>query len=124
MSAAAFGDPSSSGQRIRGRLNGREVQSAPLSNLVFSVARAVAFLSQGTTLERGSIILTGTPAGVGTFFKPPVTLKHGDEFEVSSLCTSDVLLLTSAQVEISGGIGTLCNSIEYEHDASHRVSHL
>lgn len=84
--------------QVTGKLNGKVRQSAPTSNLVFSVAQIVSFLSRGTTLERGSIILTGTPAGVGTFDKPMTYLKDGDVFEV----------------EISGGMGTLRNTIVYE----------
>lgn len=71
--------------QVTGRLNDKTRQDAPTSNLVFSVAKIVSFLSQGTTLERGSIILTGTPAGVGTFDKPMTFLKDGDVFEVSGL---------------------------------------
>ncbi|KAF8207855.1 hypothetical protein K438DRAFT_1962122 [Mycena galopus ATCC 62051] len=41
-----------------------------------------AFLSQATTLEPGSVILTGTPKGVGFVKKPPVYLKHGDTMSV------------------------------------------
>lgn len=44
---------------VTGKLNGKVMQSAPTENLVFSVAEIVSTLSQGTTLERGSIILTG-----------------------------------------------------------------
>ncbi|CAO1616161.1 unnamed protein product [Sympodiomycopsis kandeliae] len=84
--------------QVTGKLNGKTRQSAPTSNLVFSVAKIISFLSKGTTLERGSIILTGTPAGVGTFDKPMTYLKDGDVFEV----------------EISGGIGALRNTIVYE----------
>lgn len=73
--------------QVTGRLNGKIRQSAPTSNLVFSVAKIISFLSQGTTLERGSIILTGTPAGVGTFDKPMTFLKDGDVFEVSLVST-------------------------------------
>lgn len=68
--------------RVTGRLNGKTRQDAPTSNLVFSVAKIISFLSKGTTLERGSIILTGTPAGVGTFDKPMTFLRDGDVFEV------------------------------------------
>lgn len=40
------------------------------------------FLSQGTTLQAGSLIATGTPGGVGVAMKPPVFLKDGDEVAV------------------------------------------
>lgn len=49
---------------------------------MFGVAKTLAFLSQGTTLLPGSIIMTGTPAGVGYVRKPPLYLKHGDDVRV------------------------------------------
>ena len=55
------------------------------SDLVFSVEKLVSFLSQGTTLPAGTIILTGTPAGVGFGFKPTEFLHDGDEFAVEIL---------------------------------------
>jgi 2-keto-4-pentenoate hydratase/2-oxohepta-3-ene-1,7-dioic acid hydratase in catechol pathway len=45
----------------------------------------VSFLSQGTTLQPGTIILTGTPAGVGFAFSPKEYLREGDEFAVQIL---------------------------------------
>ena len=45
----------------------------------------VSFLSQGTTLPAGCVILTGTPAGVGVGKKPPQFLHDGDEFSVEIL---------------------------------------
>ena len=45
----------------------------------------VSFLSQGTTLLPGTIILTGTPAGVGFSFSPKEYLREGDEFAVEIL---------------------------------------
>ena len=53
-----------------------------LSDLIFGVAKLVSFLSQGTTLPAGTIIITGTPAGVGMGRNPKVSLKEGDEFAV------------------------------------------
>jgi 2-keto-4-pentenoate hydratase/2-oxohepta-3-ene-1,7-dioic acid hydratase in catechol pathway len=50
--------------------------------MIFSCARLVSFLSQGTTLPPGMAILTGTPAGVGFGKKPPEYLHEGDEFIV------------------------------------------
>jgi len=55
------------------------------SDLIFSVPKIVSFLSQGTTLPSGTIILTGTPAGVGFSFTPKEYLKDGDEFAVEIL---------------------------------------
>ena len=47
-----------------------------------SVAKIISVLSDGTTLLAGTIILTGSPAGVGAARKPPVFLKNGDIVEV------------------------------------------
>ena len=64
------------------RLNGEVVQQASTSTMIFSVARLISELSQGTTLLAGSVILTGTPAGVGAGRKPPRFLHDGDVVEV------------------------------------------
>ncbi|KPI38025.1 uncharacterized protein AB675_1127 [Cyphellophora attinorum] len=64
--------------RLRGILNGNTMQDCGTDDLIFSVSKLVAFLSQGTTLPAGTVILTGTPAGVGMSRK--LSLKAGDEF--------------------------------------------
>lgn len=56
-----------------------------VSDLIFSIPKLVSFLSQGTTLPAGTIVITGTPAGVGAMRDPKLTLKHGDEFAVEIL---------------------------------------
>jgi 2-keto-4-pentenoate hydratase/2-oxohepta-3-ene-1,7-dioic acid hydratase in catechol pathway len=68
------------------------------SDLIFSIPKLISFLSQGSTLPAGTVIITGTPAGVGVSKKPKVTLKAGDEFAV----------------EILPHIGTLVNKFENE----------
>lgn len=68
------------------------------SDLIFSIPKLVSFLSQGTTLPAGTVIITGTPAGVGVGREPKVTLRRGDEFAV----------------EILPHIGTLVNLFENE----------
>ena len=50
--------------------------------MIFGVAEMIAFLSQGTTLERGSLIMTGTPPGIGAMRDPKVVLNHGDDMRV------------------------------------------
>lgn len=52
-------------------------------DMIFSVSQLVSFLSQGTTLPPGTVILTGTPPGVGAAKKPPQFLKAGEEFRVT-----------------------------------------
>lgn len=70
-------------QRLRLRLsvNGRVKQDSSTDDMIFSVARIVADLSAGMTLEPGDCISTGTPQGVGDGRKPPEYLKPGDVVE-------------------------------------------
>ena len=64
------------------RLNGELVQQANTSSMIFSVANLIAQLSTGTTLVAGTVILTGTPAGVGMGRSPQRFLRDGDVVEV------------------------------------------
>jgi 2-keto-4-pentenoate hydratase/2-oxohepta-3-ene-1,7-dioic acid hydratase in catechol pathway len=68
--------------RIQTRVNGELVQDSNTSDMVFTVAEVLAFISQGLTLEPGDLILTGTPGGVGFLKDPPVFLADGDEVSV------------------------------------------
>lgn len=79
--ASAVPDPQA--LRIVTRVNGTIMQDAGTDGMVFGVARIISDLSQGTTIMAGTVILTGTPAGVGAGRTPPVFLKHGDVVEVS-----------------------------------------
>ncbi|OOQ86077.1 Fumarylacetoacetate hydrolase domain-containing protein 2 like protein [Penicillium brasilianum] len=65
------------------KLNGKVVQSSSTKDMIFGVAKTIAFLSQGTTLLPGDLIFTGTPQGVGMGRKPQLWLKDGDQVEVS-----------------------------------------
>jgi len=67
---------------IKGYLNGEEMQNGHTSDLIFSVPQLIAFLSGSTTLPAGTVILTGTPSGVGAARKPPTFLKEGDSYTV------------------------------------------
>ncbi len=69
--------------RLETRLNGDVVQSESTAEMLFPVHALVAELSRGMTLLPGTVILTGTPAGVGMSRKPPRFLKKGDVVEVS-----------------------------------------
>jgi len=65
------------------KVNGEIRQNSSTKNMIYKTYKIVSWLSQGITLEPGDIIATGTPAGVGAFFKPnPKFLKHGDIVEV------------------------------------------
>ena len=63
-------------------VNGELKQDENTADMIFSVAELVSFLSEGTTLLPGTVILTGTPSGVGMGHNPPVYLKDGDEVKV------------------------------------------
>jgi 2-keto-4-pentenoate hydratase/2-oxohepta-3-ene-1,7-dioic acid hydratase in catechol pathway len=67
---------------IRGLKNGKVVQESGINDLIFTVPQIIAYLSQGTTLPKGTVILTGTPAGIGYFRNPKEVLHEGDEFVV------------------------------------------
>lgn len=51
--------------------------------MIFTVPQLISFLTQGTTLPAGTVIITGTPPGVGAGKKPPQFIKAGDVFRVS-----------------------------------------
>lgn len=68
--------------RIKAIHNGNVVQDSSTKEMIFGISEMVAFLSQGTTLERGSLIMTGTPPGIGAMRDPKVVLNHGDDMRV------------------------------------------
>jgi acylpyruvate hydrolase len=74
--------PGARGLRIQGRLNGRVMQDARTDLLIFSVPALIEMISVAMSLERGDVIITGTPGGVGVARKPPVFMQPGDIFEV------------------------------------------
>jgi acylpyruvate hydrolase len=78
--ASEIGDP----QRlaIKTRVNGRLVQDSNTADMVFPVAKLVAFLSDFMTLEPGDVLATGTPEGVGFTRRPPLFLREGDVVEL------------------------------------------
>ncbi|KAE8337409.1 hypothetical protein BDV24DRAFT_154359 [Aspergillus arachidicola] len=68
--------------RLRTRVNGEDRQDSQTSDLLFGVGEILEHLSRGTTLRRGTVIMTGTPSGVAAFMKPPRWLQSGDVVEV------------------------------------------
>ena len=58
------------------------MQDHTTDDMIFTVVELIEFLSQDTTLLPGTVILTGTPQGVGFARKPPVWLKAGDEVTI------------------------------------------
>ncbi len=67
---------------IQTRVNGETRQQSNTADMIFSVEAIIEFLSGSTTLLPGTVILTGTPEGVGMARKPPLWLKPGDQIEV------------------------------------------
>lgn len=80
--------------QVQSRVNGELRQDSNTKLLVFDIDHIISELSQGMTLKPGTIIATGTPAGVGMGFIPPKFLKPGDVVE----CTIE-------------GIGTIANKV-------------
>ena len=74
--------PNPQALRLFARLNGVEMQNSSTSDMIFSVARLIAEMSRGTSLLPGTVILTGTPSGVGFARTPQVFMKPGDTIEV------------------------------------------
>ncbi len=67
---------------LRTVLNGNVMQDGNTGDMIFSVADIISFLSQGTTLLPGTVIVTGTPPGAGFARTPPVFLMPGDVVDV------------------------------------------
>lgn len=68
--------------KIRSRLNGRVMQNSNTSDMIFSPAELVSYCSKNMTLLPGTVILTGTPEGVGFAREPQVFLHEGDDIEI------------------------------------------
>ena len=68
--------------KIQTRLNGNVVQDSSTSELIFDVKKLVSYCSRNMTLLPGTLILTGTPSGVGFTRTPPLYLKAGDVVEI------------------------------------------
>ena len=68
--------------RIRTILNGKTMQDSNTSDMIFDIPTLIEFLSGSTTLLPGTVILTGTPQGVGAAMKPQVFLQPGDQVTI------------------------------------------
>jgi 2-keto-4-pentenoate hydratase/2-oxohepta-3-ene-1,7-dioic acid hydratase in catechol pathway len=73
------GDPQA--LALRTRVNGEVVQDSSTAEMIFGVAELLAFCSRSFTLERGDVVMTGTPWGCGGFMDPPRALHPGDVVE-------------------------------------------
>ncbi|MFZ4703046.1 MAG: fumarylacetoacetate hydrolase family protein, partial [Candidatus Methylumidiphilus sp.] len=74
--------PNPNSLNIKTILNGEIMQAGNTDDMIFDVPTLIEFLSGSTTLYPGTVILTGTPHGVGMARNPPVWLKHGDTVTV------------------------------------------
>jgi len=82
--------------RITTKLNGTLMQESNTKMMIYDIPYLINHLSQGTTLLAGTIILTGTPGGVGDARVPPIYLKDGDVVEIE---VENVGVLTNKVVE-------------------------
>lgn len=82
--------------RIVTKLNGTVMQDSNTQLMIFDIKTLIHHLSQGSTLIAGTVILTGTPSGVGDARVPPVYLKNGDVVEIE---IENVGVLTNKVVE-------------------------
>ena len=74
--------PNPNALRIQTRINGETLQDANTSDMIFDVPTLIEFLSGSTTLLPGTVILTGTPHGVGVARTPARFLEVGDEVSI------------------------------------------
>jgi 2-keto-4-pentenoate hydratase/2-oxohepta-3-ene-1,7-dioic acid hydratase in catechol pathway len=89
--------PDPSKLHLKTMVNGETRQSSGIDDLYFKIPYLLSYCSQGTTLKRGTVVMTGTCAGVGYAMKTPQFLKPGDVVEVN----------------VSPSVGTLRNTVEY-----------
>lgn len=83
--------------QVKSILNKEVMQNANTSDMIFGVAQLIEYLSDSTTLLPGTVILTGTPSGVGFVRKPPVYLKPGDTIEVEIECIGNLTNTVAAE---------------------------
>ncbi len=80
---------------LTARLNGEVVQQARASEMIYSMAAQISYLSQVMTLQPGDIIATGSPDGTGGSRSPKRYLRRGDVLEITV-----------------SGVGTLVNPVD------------
>ena len=89
--------PNPNALKLTTTLNGERVQETSTADMIFDVPALIEFLSGSTTLWPGTVILTGTPSGVGMAREPPRYLRPGD--------------VVTVEIE---GIGALTNPVSLE----------
>ena len=68
--------------KIQTRLNGKVMQDAKLSQLIFDIPSLISYISKAIPWRAGDVLVTGPPGGVGFKRKPPIFMKDGDKVEV------------------------------------------
>ena len=68
--------------KLKTILNGETMQDWSTNDMIFNVPTLIEFLSGSTTLLPGTVIMTGTPQGIGAARKPPVFLQDGDSITI------------------------------------------
>ena len=103
---------------IKTTLNDQVVQDWDTGDMIFDIPALIEFLSASTTLPPGTVILTGTPHGVGQARKPPLWLKPGDTVtvEIEKIVCPIIPAITDAGrsaifSDISGSSGKLSRDI-------------
>lgn len=74
-------DPSN--LRLKSKLNGTILQNCTTDEMIFTIPELIQFISASITLQPGDIIASGTPQGIGSSHNPPLTLRKGDQLELS-----------------------------------------
>lgn len=95
VSSQLIGDPAK--LKLKTVVDEETRQEEMVADLLFDCAYLIEYLSSGTTLKKGSVIMTGTPGGVGAGLNPPKYLVPGTKMEVSI-----------------SKIGTLCNGVTFD----------
>ncbi|KAJ5130862.1 uncharacterized protein N7515_006901 [Penicillium bovifimosum] len=75
--------PDASVLKLKTSLNGKIMQNGSADDMIFSIPEIVSYVSQGHTLMPGTVIITGTPCGIGVSQSPPRFLQPGDQLRIS-----------------------------------------
>ena len=70
------------GLSLQTRLNGKIMQSASTTQMIFDVVTTVALITEALTLEAGDVLVMGTPSGIGMARTPQIFMKAGDVCEI------------------------------------------
>ena len=81
VSPAIVGDPHN--LRLTTKVNGDVRQDESTSDMIWSIPKIIVHLTRGRTVRAGTVVMTGTPSGVGWFMEPPGFVKDGDVMEIS-----------------------------------------